>query len=107
MTFNPTTVVTHFAHDDTHIDAITVADGPAVRVGTVRVVIGTHVELFLTPKAAAELVRQVAEHVDEVFAVIIAPAFTDVDNAPTGEVPPDILTTSDGTGYVIDRVGGA
>lgn len=104
MAYNPGTVVRLTAKDDTHIAANAVAPEHVQQLGTVRVVIGTSVDLYLTAAAAATLVRQVLD----VFAGITRPQAThrDVaDDAPVGEIPPDMILTSDGHKYPVD--GGA
>lgn len=82
MPYNPSTRVVLHLKDDTYIKANPVSPDYVNQLGTVRVVIGTSVELYLTPVAAAALVQQVAEHVDEVLAVVTGPAIGDRDEVP-------------------------
>lgn len=64
-------------------------------IGPVGVAFGG-VTAYLSTAAAATLVEQLLPFIPTI----------DIDNSPTGEVPPDIITTSDGTRYPVDSTSG-
>lgn len=118
MGYNPSTRIVLHVKDDTYIKASPVGPSYIDTLGTVRVVVGTSIELYLTPTAAALLIAELAQHVDEVLAVITAAAspepvlrpdwrerLTALDadeiGMPPGEVLPDVITTSAGISYPV------